>query len=229
MILLSVPFVWLLLMAGALALLNWYAAGRGLRWLIYFSKPGTMLILLTWFALASPLVGPAEKPENFLFLLGGICGLAGDIALMLPVVRFKLGLAAFLAGHVCYIIALNFTPPVLHPAGIVFGIGLIVIGGIFYTHLAGSLVAKKLRRMRLPVLFYILAILPMTWSALQTFWRPEWEGVPALLAAGGGLFFLISDGLLAWDRFVQPIPFARPLVMITYHLAQFGILVGAGL
>lgn len=226
---LTLPFAWLLLFAGAFALINWYAAGRGLRWLIYFSKPGTMIVLLVWFALTAPLAGSGGRPENLFFLLGGACGLAGDVALMLPTVRFKLGLGAFLAGHICYIIALNLTLPDLHPTSVLFGLGLIVIGGVFYSRLAGSLVAKKLRRMRLPVLFYVLAILPMTWSAMQTIWRPEWQGLPALLAASGGLLFLVSDGLLAWDRFVKPIPFARSLVMITYHLAQFGILVGAGL
>ncbi|GIW42018.1 MAG: hypothetical protein KatS3mg076_2595 [Candidatus Binatia bacterium] len=44
-------------------------------------------------------------------------------------------------------------------------------------------------------------------------------------AAAGGVLFLVSDGVLAWNRFVRAFPFARLLVMTTYHLAQLGLVV----
>jgi len=223
----TLPYPWFLLAAAGLALLNWYAAEHGLRRLIYFSKPGVMLVLLAWFVLAARLVGGSATWTSWIFLFGGVCGLVGDIALMLPVVRFKLGLAAFLLGHLSYTLALNPGLPATPWFSGLLAAGLALLGWQFYLRLALSLQTKKLRQMRLPVLLYILAILPMAYSAIQTLWQPGWQPGPALLVALGGVFFILSDGLLAWDRFVRPIPHARPLVMITYHLAQFGILVGA--
>ena len=71
------------------------------------------------------------------------------------------------------------------------------------------------------MLVFVLAL--TFWSTLTTFWRPEWPGAaPWLAAVGGGLFFL-SDSLLAWDRFVAPLPKGRFWTMITYHLAQMGL------
>jgi uncharacterized membrane protein YhhN len=39
-------------------------------------------------------------------------------------------------------------------------------------------------------------------------------------AAIGALLFYVSDALIAVNRFVVPHPWARPAVMVTYHLAQ---------
>ena len=47
----------------------------------------------------------------------------------------------------------------------------------------------------------------------------------AVLPAGALLFF-ISDSLLAYDRFTRKTPAIRLWVMVTYHLAQFGLAAG---
>ena len=44
-------------------------------------------------------------------------------------------------------------------------------------------------------------------------------------AAAGALLFYTSDSLIAWDRFVSPRTWARHAIMITYHLAQAGLVV----
>ncbi len=59
------------------------------------------------------------------------------------------------------------------------------------------------------------------WSTLVCLLRPEWPGSAAAMAAGGGVLFLLSDSLLAWDRFVRPIPRGRFWTMLSYHGAQF--------
>ncbi len=46
----------------------------------------------------------------------------------------------------------------------------------------------------------------------------------ALLA--GSLLFFVSDSLLAYDRFKRKLPKVRVWIMLTYHLAQFGLAVG---
>jgi hypothetical protein len=40
---------------------------------------------------------------------------------------------------------------------------------------------------------------------------------------------MASDSLLAWNKFDQPVRHANLLVMVTYHLGQFGIVLGAAL
>jgi uncharacterized membrane protein YhhN len=51
--------------------------------------------------------------------------------------------------------------------------------------------------------------------------------LPAALVSAGSVLFYASDGMLAWDRFINPLSHARLRVMVTYHLGQFGILGGA--
>ena len=36
----------------------------------------------------------------------------------------------------------------------------------------------------------------------------------------GALSFIVSDSILAVNKFVVPIPLAKPLVMVTYYLGQ---------
>ena len=45
--------------------------------------------------------------------------------------------------------------------------------------------------------------------------------VPAAIV--GALLFYASDGILGWNRFVQPLPHGRLAVMTTYHLGQIGL------
>ena len=46
------------------------------------------------------------------------------------------------------------------------------------------------------------------------------------LVAAGGVAFLVSDAVLARDRFVGPVRHGHLTVTISYHLAQFLLLVG---
>ncbi len=217
----------LLWCAAGLAILNWLAAGCDLRWLIYFTKPAVMLLLAAYFALIQSQALTAGQWQAWLFLGGALCGLAGDVLLMLPENYFLPGLAAFLAGHLLYIAAFSANLAYFWPIGVIPGMALAAIAWLMYRRILTSLVGRRLYQMRLPILAYICVLTPMTLLALLCLSNPAWPPIPARLAALGGLCFLVSDGLLAWDRFVQPLPLARPLVMATYHLAQAFILIGA--
>ncbi len=46
-------------------------------------------------------------------------------------------------------------------------------------------------------------------------------------AAAGGLLFLTSDSILAYNRFVKPQPQGQLKTHITYHLGQVGLIAGA--
>ena len=51
-------------------------------------------------------------------------------------------------------------------------------------------------------------------------------GTSIIATAFGGVLFLVSDTLIARDRFVAPVRHGKLLVIVTYHLAQFLILIG---
>jgi uncharacterized membrane protein YhhN len=65
-----------------------------------------------------------------------------------------------------------------------------------------------------PVVAYMAVISVMVACALGT-------GDP--VAAGGAALFLLSDSLIAWNRFVRPLAWAPVTIMVTYHLAQTGL------
>lgn len=72
--------------------------------------------------------------------------------------------------------------------------------------------------LRLPVAAYVAIIALM---AAQAWSRHLQLRTPAsLLVAWGAGFFMLSDTLLAINRFVQPLPWSAIGVLSTYYLAQ---------
>ena len=204
------------------AVLDWIAVEKNWKVVEYIAKPATMLALL-WLIGQSAGFGGAM----LWFTLGVIFCLAGDIFLMLPRDMFIFGLLAFLLGQACYVVGFNNIAPFLN----LWGVFLIIMLGIYigwlYPKIATSLVQKGRGGLKIPVLIYSTVISLMVYSALMTWTRPGWLIASAASASIGAVLFYISDSILAWDRFVEPIPHARLRTMIFYHLGQIGIVLGA--
>ncbi len=217
-----------------LAVINWIAADKKWKIVEYVTKPATMLALLVWMGQATGLGG-----GMLWFTLGAIFCLAGDVFLMIPRDLFIFGLLSFLLGHGFYILGLNDTPPMVNLAGLLLllilrkplALLMILVLLVYviwlYTKLAAGLKAKGKEKLKIPILVYALVISLMVFSALMTFYRVGWPTWPAVLVSLGAILFYASDSMLAWDRFISPLPHARLRVMSTYHLGQIGILVGA--
>lgn len=181
------------------------------RWLHWIAKPlATALVFaLAWRA------RPAVSARYRHFVLAGIaCSLAGDVLLMLPGDLFVPGLVAFLLGHACFIAALlgdsRFAVPVWPLlACLAYGIANLVA-------LWGAIAAP----LRVPVIVYVAVLCSMAGQALARALRGE---APARLAARGALLFMLSDSVLAWDRFRGPLPLASLWVLATYYLALWWI------
>lgn len=211
-----------LILVVVLAITDWIAADKQIKPLEFFAKPATMLALLWWLWLNAGFGG-----SMLWFTLGVIFCLAGDVFLMIPRDLFIFGLLAFLVGHICYIVGLNNTPPYINYWG---GLWIVVLGifiGWLYPRLAAGLSHKGQNKLKIPVLVYALVISVMVYSALMTLTRPGWSITAALSASTGALLFYASDSMLAWDRFIRPLSHARLRVMVTYHLGQVGIILGA--
>ncbi len=191
------------------ALLHLWAEYHGPRWLIYLAKPTTTtLILLVAFVAKTP-VGPRYQ---WIIGIGLLFALAGDIFLMLPTDRFVAGLLSFLITHLCYIVAFGaqIHPPFWSPAGVVLLLYALLIYGLLHRHLGA---------MQLPVLLYMIAIATMAWLGLTLATQQPYAWTVA--AAAGTVLFVISDSVLALNRFRRPFAAAQWLVLSTYYLAQW--------
>ena len=163
----------------------------------------------------------AAQPHNLreLVLCAWAASIAGD-AFLAWSGFFIQGLASFLTAHVLYCILfvksgprkLNFavTVPLLFFVN-GMAIWLLSAGGV-----KGGLVA--------PVMIYMIIILAMAMIAAARYKaEPTLENRTVLF---GALFFVVSDSLLAINKFIMPVPYSGVLVLGTYYSAQECILVG---
>ena len=207
----------------ALAALDWLALYYGWRRVNYLSKPAAMLALLLWFGIAGQFRGIL-----LWFGIGFLFSLLGDILLLLSHRYFTTGLAAFLLAHLAYIAAFNHPLPDISIHVFVLALTLAALGVFVFSLLRQSLESSSLHaKMVLPVGLYSAVLTIMLFSALLTLFRADWDPLPAVFAACGGLLFYCSDTLLGFDRFARPLKHARLWVRITYHLGQLGLGAGA--
>lgn len=211
-------------LALAIAVVDWLATAKAWKALEYFAKPGVMVALLIWLWQISGMRGPI-----IWFAAGLIFSLAGDVFLMLPREQFIAGLISFLLAHLAYLAGFNTTLPPANLASLALLVLVALTGLQIYRRIAAGLAASGNQSLKPPVLVYSSVISLMTFSALLTLVRPEWEALPALLASAGALLFFTSDSFLAWNKFVSPLPYGRLRVIVTYHLGQILIVLGATL
>lgn len=184
----------------------------GLTGLHVVAKPLALAILIV-FALIR--ARSASMPGRFaLLLLAGLAAsLAGDVLLMWPAL-FIPGLVAFLLAHLAYIAL--FTDGVgLFPRRRALAATL-ALGASMYAFLWwGGLPAG----LRIPVGLYVVVIACM---AAQAIGRAAVLGdAGARQVALGACLFMLSDALLATNRFVQPLPVASLWVLASYYAAQW--------
>lgn len=197
----------LLLLVVISASIHIRAEYRGPRQQIYIFKPLTMVLI----GLMAILGQGAPPYYKYMIITGLVFSIMGDIFLMLPTDRFVVGLVAFLIAHLFYIGA--FVPEIgalrwwpLIPFAL-FGI-------VIYIYLAPSL-----GKLKLPVLLYVGVIMAMAWVAWERWIQTGQSG--ALLAAFGAVLFVISDTILAINRFRAPFKLYRLLNLTTYFAAQW--------
>ena len=152
-----------------------------------------------------------------MIVVGLVFSLSGDVFLMLPEKPrsfFMPGLVVFLIAHLFYIVAFclgggwaNKDLLVAIPF-LAFGIGTAV-------YLWPSLGAMKV-----PVALYILVILTMGWRAGVRIYAVDVPTPGAVIALVGAILFILSDLILALNRFVRPFASARATNLTTYFVGQ---------
>ena len=182
----------------------------GLPWLAFVFKPLTTVLIL----LHAAGRGAAQPVQRRWVLAGLVLSLGGDVALLWPREGFLPGLVSFLLAHLAYLWAFTrghrlaaWWPAFAGYAAVAGGILLLLWPGVPAP-------------LRVPVLAYVLCLAGMAAQA-AVLWR---AGVPrgAVLAAGGALFVL-SDALLATNKFMAPLPAASLWILAPYWAAQWCI------
>jgi uncharacterized membrane protein YhhN len=204
--------------AAVAAVGDWLAVWQRFFRIEYLLKPLTLVFLIA--AAASGDLPSGVKPWVLAAL---VLGLVGDIALMLSKGEaggldgpFLIGLGAFLAGHVCYLAA--FARYGL--GGVQMLAGLLVVVG------AAALTLPRVLSRAKGVGGQELMAVVGTYAAVLGAMAVLAVGTTAVLTAVGGLLFLGSDTVLAWERFVKPIRSGQVIVIVSYHLAQALIVLG---
>lgn len=135
---------------------------------------------------------------------------------------FVAGLASFLISHILY--ALYFYKSANHtwskkPSILGLQFTICVLVAAFY-----SLMYPGLGDLSIPVLCYVSAIGFMGMLALNRFNKVNAKSFWFVLA--GALFFILSDSIIGYNKFVNPLPFAHVYIMTFYCIAQYLILKG---
>jgi uncharacterized membrane protein YhhN len=153
-------------------------------------------------------------PGSFAGLLaaGLVFSAVGDVSLVFRG-GFLAGLSAFFVAHCCYIGA--FAPGAVMSLGSAIAAAAIAVVAVGVLHRLWPHVA----RLRVPVIVYVGALSLMAWCAVARAPVPG-AGTAALAGAIGAISFLVSDAVLAIDRFARQFAGAHAVVMVTYYAAQ---------
>jgi uncharacterized membrane protein YhhN len=206
-----VELIWVL--PAVLAPVDWYAVARGDRRTETWAKPATLVALIV----VAVVLGATDTAAGGWLLVALVLGLAGDVFLLGDSeTRFRLGLAAFLVGHL--VLVVSFTRLGLHPPGWQWAAWLVLFACLIATRrVVPATFLRGGRALAFPVALYTVVIGAMVLVAFDT-------GHPAI--AIGATVFAASDTILAIERFVSPRPWAPVAVMVTYHLGQALIVAG---
>ena len=189
-----------------------WAESTGNNWLsLGFKTPLSVLFVIT------ALIQPRVLPGYFkLVLIGLIFGLVGDVCLGLPgLTAFRVGLVAFLTGHILYIWAftiLSRRMDWINPVNIL----IIAISGGLYLWLM-----PHLGQMLVPVTFYIVVISVMVAGGWAAFRNLKVRRLGAWFILAGAVLFYASDIFVAHDRFVMEHFYNRLIGLPLYYTAQF--------
>ena len=203
-----------------LAMLDITGIAANQQMLHFIAKPLLIpaLLLLLFFT-------KSTVPGKNLLLIGLVFSWLGDVFLLFEyknALFFIFGLASFLTTHIFYIIyflkiksastSLLKKQPVL--ITLVLGYGITLMWQL-YPHLGD---------LKLPVMVYAAVICTMLLCSLHIFFKVNKKAACYYLS--GAAAFVLSDSLLAINKFYQPVAFAGIFIMLTYCAAQFFIVWG---
>lgn len=199
----------LLALALAAAFGDWVAVQQDNKAVEFVCKPLAMVLLVG----AALALDAHDDAVRTWFVVALVLSLAGDVFLMLPKDLFVFGLGSFLLGHLAYIVGMH----VDGVAGPRFLVGIVVV--MVLLAVIGTAILRGVRagpepNLAGPVVAYMFVISAMVASAI---------GTGHVAGIVGASLFYVSDALIAWNRFLRETRHGRLAIIITYHLAQVGL------
>ena len=183
------------------------------------TKPLIVLSLIFYFK-----ASVEETPINKLVVFSLAMSVFGDALLIYQhnhSLFFIAGLGAFLLAHIGYAwINFNLVNDDVRKFRLMWQDAPIILVGF----LVFLLIKDGVGDLRIPVLSYIAVIAIMGVTARQRWNRVDKESFWFIMC--GASMFMVSDTLLAMNKFVEPFPQSGLSIMLTYTLAQFLIVKG---
>ncbi len=177
--------------------------------MIYITKPLLMLLLIAIYYSSS------KKPFNLFYVFALLFSMIGDVFLMIKTKDlFIFGLASFLIAHVLYIFTFKKEFKFSFIKTVPFLSYFILIFSYLYPHLPTKLLNY--------VLLYAIVITCMGISVVSR----KANKKSYYLVLFGAVLFILSDTFIAINKFVNPLPYGKFLVSITYIFGQYLILKG---
>lgn len=199
-------FIFIILIAFS-AILTIYGKYSKYKIIHYIFKPLTMALIISLAVISSSHIYSSYK---YLILAALIFSFLGDVFLMLPSNKFIQGMLTFLAAHILYSLAFVQNVEVYHY--------LILILILIYAVIIYLVLYKKLDKLRIPVLLYVIAVAIMGWLAVNRYLN--FHDTKSLCVLIGGSLFLLSDSAWAINRFRKEFRAAEVIILGSYFSAQ---------
>jgi uncharacterized membrane protein YhhN len=211
----------LVIVFGLVLLIHCWGLYTGIEWMERMTKPLLLVILIGYFLSGTKQVSSGLKKWVVAALL---FSWIGDNLLMFVYADesfFVCGLAAFLIAHIFYGFFFH-TIRVYEKIREKLFLFLLVFA--YYTILM-SVLSPSLGSLKVPVRIYGVVICFVLMLAMHMLYLANKKAGVRMFT--GALLFVISDSVLALDKFHRPFMEAGIIIMITYGLAQLLIVQGA--
>jgi uncharacterized membrane protein YhhN len=185
------------------------------------TKALLMIILINWFTTeTNDLLSPIKKWVTVALCFSWL----GDVLLLFQGKYpdfFLFGLVAFLVAHIFYIVFFHKIKTIEKVSSRAW---LLIPMVIYYVVLI-SILYPHLGDMKIPVPIYGIVISFMLLLALHLLFIKNSKAGQWMVA--GAILFIISDSVLAVNKFYRPFESAGVFIMLTYGFAQLLITAGA--
>jgi len=212
--------IWIILFALVL-LVDLVAVYLNNESLLFITKPLLMPLLAIYLLLQTKAINSGLKVWIFLALF---FSWAGDMFLLFEERSsnfFLWRLSAFFVAQVCYIVFFHN----IRMREYIRGNALLLLLVIVYYSVLISVLSPYLGKMTLAVRIYGVVLSFMVMLAMHTMLGKNKRA--ALWMTMGAILFVVSDSLLAFNKFFAAFNNAGLIIMLTYGLAQLFITEGA--
>jgi uncharacterized membrane protein YhhN len=188
------------------AITNWYSRVKVNDRIERISKPLTTIGAIAIAALAD---GP--RSATIVAVVALVLCLIGDVALLPAVDQFVVGLAAFLLGHIAFIVMFALRG---FDRWTVSGVGIVGVAALLGTAAVPIVRGASAKGLGIPVRAYLVVISSMCVLGWAT---GNW------LIMVGATAFIVSDSILGWGQFVAERRWMHLAIMVSYHVAIVSI------